>query len=159
MNRGLRKYSLCVLGLIVAALVFSIAPASALMPPEVYAKASRESKIKAIATVVDVKVVLVGERYTSKVVSFVLKYALEKGVPETFTGTCLSKDSEEQRANAMVGGDTYFYPHIGDTVFVTIQEKSGPITSMTPMTPELERVVREEPERLKYGVTEVFFEE
>ncbi|BDQ37388.1 hypothetical protein SYK_17480 [Pseudodesulfovibrio nedwellii] len=149
------KYSCIAMGSIALLLVLSAITASALMPPGVYAKASRESKIKAIATIVDVKTVLVGERYTSKDVTFTLEYALEAGVLDTFVGKCKSVDTEPQRTNALVGGDTYYYPEVGDRVFVTIEDDGGLITSMTSMTPELDQVVREEPERLVYGVTQV----
>jgi len=158
MHSGSQKCTFVALGLVVIVLILSVGSASALMPPEVYAKASRESKIKAIATIVDVRIVLVGKRYTSKEASFKLEYALESGVPETFTGACKSVDTEEQRANVMVGGNTYFYPQVGSRVFVTIREDGGSITSMTPMTSELEQVVREEPERLEYGVTQVYIQ-
>nr|WP_321255313.1 hypothetical protein [uncultured Pseudodesulfovibrio sp.] len=149
------KYPCAALGLCALVLVLSVVPSSALMPPGVYAKASSDSKIKAIATIVDVKTTLVGERYTTKNVSFTLEYALEPDVPDLFVGKCKSVDTEDQRSNAMVGGDTYFYPQSGDRVFVTISENGGAITSMTPVTPELDQVVREEPERLVYGITQV----
>jgi len=139
------------------AFVFFIipSPSSAIMPPEIYAQASRESNIKAIATIVGVENIHVGPRATSKNATFKLEYALTGSTPETFTGYCQSVDTMEQNSNIMVGGETYFYPHVGNKVFVTISDDGGPITSMTPMTAELDQIIREEPDRIKYGITRV----
>jgi len=138
---------------IVGLIVF---PAFAVMPPEIYANASEESKIKAIATIEDVETLNVGERYSSKNVIFKIEYALTKDTPEIFTGFCQSVDTEEQKNNIMVGGNTYFYPHSGMRVFVTVQKNGGRITSMTPLTPELERAIRETPERVRYGINRAY---
>ena len=125
------------------------------MPPEVYAKASSESRIKAIATIVDVQIIQVGARSTTKNVKFKLEYALTTDTADTFTGSCYSIDNKKQKANLMVGGETYFYPSVGDRVFVTVKKDGAHITSMTPMSDELEQIVREEPVRIKYGITQV----
>lgn len=127
----------------------------AVMPPESYAKASSESRIKAIATIVDVQTIQVGAQATSKNVKFKLEYALTKETADTFTGSCSSVDTKKQQANVMVGGETYFYPSAGDRVFVTVKKDGARITSMTPMTEELEQIIREEPGRIEYGITQV----
>lgn len=129
--------------------------ACALMPPGVYANASRDSAIKAIATVVNVKTIRVGKRASSKWVSFKREYALTQATPATFTGSCKSIDTALQEKNVMPGGDLYFYPTPGDRIFVTVSSNGGPITSMTPMTHALDKVIREEPHRLEYGVGRV----
>jgi ankyrin repeat protein len=135
----------------------SLAPpsAQAVMPPEVYARASRESHIKAIATIVDVKITHVGMRATTKDVTFQLDYWLTEDAPETFTGSCESVDTPQQKTHIMAGGTIYFYPHVGSRVFVTVSDDGGPITSMTPMTQELEQIIRKEPERIQYGIARV----
>jgi hypothetical protein len=129
--------------------------AQAVMPPEVYAQTSRESLIQAIATIVDVKIIHVGKQATIKEATFQLEYALTDGIPETFIGSCQSIDTPQQKTNIMAGGTIYFYPHVGNRVFVTVRDDGGPITSMTPMTQELEQVIREEPERIQYGIARV----
>ncbi|BCS96354.1 hypothetical protein DSLASN_19860 [Desulfoluna limicola] len=127
----------------------------ALMPPDVYARASRESAIKTIATVMDVKTTHVGTRASSKQVTFKREYALTQATPASFTGSCKSIDTALQKKNVMPGGDLYFYPNAGDRVFVTITTDGGPITSITPMTRDLEKVIREKPYRLEYGIGKV----
>lgn len=129
--------------------------AQAVMSPETYAKASSESRIKAIATIVDVQIIQVGDRATTKNVNFKLEYTLTKDTADTFTGSCSSVDTKKQQANAMAGGETYFYPNVGDRVFVTVKKDGARITSMTPMSKELEQIVREQPERIEYGITQV----
>ncbi|BCS88306.1 hypothetical protein [Pseudodesulfovibrio sediminis] len=155
-NKCTRLYcSAIMIGTLLTLVCLAVGSAQALMPPETYAQASRHSRIKAIATIVNVDVGHVGPRATSKVATFRLEYALTGGTPRIFTGSCLSLDTRAQRANVMVGGATYFYPHTGNRVYVTISENGGRITSMTPMSAELERVIRYEPDRLIYGVTSV----
>lgn len=143
------------LTLLVFAFLIISNPASAIMPPESYAQASRESNIKAIATIVDVENIHVGPRATTKNATFKLEYALTDSTLETFAGYCQSVDTAEQNSNIMSGGETYFYPHVGNKVFVTISTDGGPITSMTPMTSELDQIIREEPDRIKCGITRV----
>ena len=55
----------------------------------------------------------------------------------------------------MTGGRIHFYPQVGARIFVTVTNDGGGITSITPATAELERVVREEPERIDYRMSEV----
>ncbi len=143
------------IGLLIFLISLFAPAAQAIMPQEVYARASRESHIKAIATIVDVKIIHVGKRATLKDASFQLEYALTDDTPATFIGSCESVDTPQQKSNIMVGGNIYFYPKVGNRVFVTISDNDGSITSMTPMTPELEQIIREEPERIKYGITRV----
>lgn len=142
-------------------LLFFIVPPDfslAIMPPETYAQASRESLIKAIATIIDIQLIKIGNRSTSKNVTFKLEYAITNDLPRTFIGSCFSVETFEQKANLMVGGDIYFYPLVGDQVFVTIKNDGQNITSMTPMTDELNYVIRNEPERINYGITQVYIE-
>jgi hypothetical protein len=135
-------------------LLFSLS-AKAVLPPEVYEESMRRSKIKAIATIKDVETIRIGSRATSKKATFKLEYALTKRTPETFVGHCESVETDEQKANIMVGGDIYFYPFKGERVFVTVSKDGGYITSMTPMIEELEQIIREEPERIRYGISRV----
>ncbi|QGY38684.1 hypothetical protein GM415_00520 [Pseudodesulfovibrio cashew] len=138
-----------------ATILLATSPAGAIMPPEVYAKASQQSRIKAIATITAVRTLRIGKRATTKSVTFKPEFFLGAEGADPFTGICESVETAEQKANLMVGGDIYFYPHANRRVFVTVRDNGGVITSMTTMTPELERIIREEPERLLYGIGRV----
>ena len=126
-------------------------PALALMPPQVYAERSEQAKIKAIAVIVEVAT---DEAAGSSVATFRSEYRLTPDAPETFTGTCRSARTEAERG--MVGPTVYFHPQKGDRVFVTVSEDGGAITSLTPVTPELEKAVRETPGKIRYGVSEAY---
>ncbi|WP_316861708.1 hypothetical protein [uncultured Cohaesibacter sp.] len=140
--------------LLISVLATSLYPGvvHAVMPPQHYADRSQNSKIKAIAVIVDVQRLHIGKRYTEKKVSFRTDFALTTDTGELFTGTCKSVDTPFQEANVMVGGNIYFYPAEGQRVFVTVSDDGGEITSLTPMTQELEHAVRETPEKLRYGI-------
>jgi len=128
-------------------------PAHALMPPRVYAERSEQSKIKAIAVIVAVE----SDRATGQNrVTFQSEYSLTADSPATFTGICFSAVTDKQKN--MVGGTVYFYPHEGDRVFVTVTGDRGDITSMTPVTPELEEAAKKTPERIRYGISKAYVE-
>ena len=57
---------------------------------------------------------------------------------------------------ALVGPTVYFHPAKGDRVFVTVSEDGGAITSLTPMTPELEKGIRETPDKIRYGISRAY---
>jgi hypothetical protein len=128
-------------------------PANALMPPRVYAERSEQSKIKAIAVIVAVE----SDQATGKnKVTFRNEYSLTADFPATFTGFCFSAVTDKQKN--MVGPTVYFHPHEGDRVFVTVTGDRGDITSMTPVTPELEKAVRNTPEKIRYGISKAYVE-
>ncbi|GAB7023267.1 hypothetical protein [Salidesulfovibrio brasiliensis] len=132
-------------------LLFLLAGAAqAIMPPEVYATRSRESKIKAIATIVSVDL---DQSTGENIVTFQTEFSLHKDTPVEFTGFCLSAVTEKQKN--MVGGTIYFYPQEQERVFVTVSKDGGMITSMTLMTPELEKAIINTPEKLQYGISRV----
>lgn len=158
MSRATKKCAQMVSVCVILAAVFSlISPsvATSVMPPEYYIKGVVASEIKAIATVTDVKTISVGEFNSFKVATFRLEYALTKRTPEEFKGHCRSVETAEQKANLMMGGTLHFEPRVGARLFVTVSSDGGAITSMTPATLELERVVREEPERIEYRMSNV----
>ena len=98
------------IGLLIFLISLFAPAAQAIMPQEVYARASRESHIKAIATIVDVKIIHVGKRATLKDASFQLEYALTDDTPATFIGSCESVDTPQQKSNIMVGEISIFTP-------------------------------------------------
>lgn len=129
----LRKIMLA--GLISLVVFCVAAPAWAILPPEVYARKARMSKIKAVAVVEAVKVMEETKRSTHKKVVFRLERAFSPQTPQTFSGTCYSVDRKWQ--NPGVGGTIYYYPTKGQRVLVTVSTDGGPITSFTPITSDL----------------------
>ena len=125
--------------------------ALALMPPRVYAERSEKARIKAIAVIVEV---VTDEAAGSSVATFRSEYRLTPDAPNIFTGTCRSSRTEAEKG--MVGPTVYFHPAKGDRVFVTVSEDGGSITSLTPMTPELEKAVRETPGKIRYGISKAY---
>lgn len=146
--------SLCLSASVLFSLLYP-SIAQALMPPEHYAERARSSDIKAIAVILSVDTLRIGNRFTEKLVRFEVDFALSATPNKVVTGTCKSVDTPQQKANIMVGGEIYLYPVPGQRVFVTVSREGGAITSLTPMSKALEQVIREEPERLRYGIAKV----
>jgi hypothetical protein len=132
---------------------------NAMMSPAYYKKEILESEIMAIARVINVKTLSVGEHSTLKEATFRLEYVLKpekwrwkQNAPRVVTG-CF--ESVEHGQQPSLGGTVYFYPYAGERVFVTISENDGPITSLTPLTLELEQIIRNNPARLRFGISRV----
>lgn len=141
---------------ITVGLLLSVSFARAVLPPDVYAERSEASKIKAIAKVYNVKSLDVGKHSTTKEVSFKLEHAVSSSVPKIFTARCESVETAAQKRNSIEGGTIYFYPRKGQRVYVTVAEDGGMITSMTPLTPELEKAIKETPEKIRYGMSKAY---
>ncbi len=124
------------------ALGFVAGSAFALMPPEVYVKAIESSPIKVIARVKSVKISEESKYYIEKKVEFVLIKSYGPVKPaNVFYGSCKSSTTE-----TIVGGTIFYYPNVGDEVFVTLDgvgdgDDSGYITSYTPVTDELKNIL------------------
>jgi len=109
---------------------------------------AEDSEIKAIATVTKVQRMSNNSDGTFKRVYFKRIYAVTPYTPKTFIGGCKTLESGwQKRAEGMV----YFRPKPGQKVFVTVTTNGGAITSFTPITPELDHVVRNTPQRLTYS--------
>ena len=129
--------------------------AMAVLPPSHYQKEALQSGIKAIAVVDDVSVIDETKRYTSKKVTFRLEQSFSEGeIPDSFTGSCVSVDHTWQEPG--VGGEIYYYPGKGERVFVTIASDGGPITSYTPLTPQLEAAMTKSPEEIRYKMGKAY---
>jgi hypothetical protein len=142
----------CIVLFLLTGVLLTAAPALSIMPPEVYIEASENSKIKGIARVESVEVVEVGKRYTTKYVTFVMEHSLTPDAPARFTGACKTVETREQSEVREVGGNIYYNPRVNERVFVTVTHEGGEITTFTRLTPDLEKVVREQPDRLRYGM-------
>lgn len=124
--------------------------AESVMPPDVYARMSEQSKIKATAVVEEVQVLETGKQSTWKSVVFRLRHPMSEGVPEKFSGTCYSVDHEWQQPPA--GGTIYFYPEKGDLVYVTVAADGGSITSYTYLNDVMESLFIDNAEKIRYGM-------
>ncbi|MCJ2165100.1 MULTISPECIES: hypothetical protein [unclassified Pseudodesulfovibrio] len=109
---------------------------------------AQKSEIKAIAKVSKVQRMSPNADGTIKSVTFKKIYEVTPYTPMAFTGSCKTLESSWQKKAA---GMVYFNPKPGQLVFVTITTNEGAITSFTPITPELEHVIRTEPHRLTYS--------
>ena len=108
---------------------------------------AEESEIKAIAQVRSVRALTPYADGTLNQVTFKLVYAVSSYTPKQFFGGCRSMDSRWQtRAKDTI----YFAPKPGEKVFVTVTSDNGAITSYTPLTPELEKAIREAPNSLYF---------
>lgn len=108
---------------------------------------AEESEIKAIAVVSNVLKMSRNADGTFTRVTFKRLYALTPYTPDSFVGACKVIENGWQKRNA---GTIYFLPKQGQRVYVTITTNGGAITSYTPINPELDHAVREEPYRLTY---------
>ncbi len=121
-----------------------------LMPPEVYRKQIAESEIMVLARVKAVNTTEVEETYVTKEVELEVLASYGKDNPgKTATGICYSAGKKD-----LIGGKIFYYPHKGDTVFVTMSKPRRDqdanadnsalptITSYTFATPELISVLK-----------------
>ena len=69
-------------------------------------------------------------------------------IPNKFVGGCKTMEYAWQKRS---GDMVYFKPRKGQRVYVTITTNGGAITSFTPLTPRLEAVIRNDPNRLGYS--------
>ncbi|WP_285906032.1 hypothetical protein [Pseudodesulfovibrio pelocollis] len=107
-----------------------------------------ESEIKSIAVITRVQRMGAGAEGTFLRVTFKTDYALTSFTPDTFVGGCNTMENAWQKRSP---GTVYFNPKQGQKVFVTVSSNDGAITSLTPLTPLLDAVVRTEPWRLTYN--------
>lgn len=113
----------------------------AVLPPDVYKERAKESDIKAIAVVKDIKTTAHNKGVNSKKVTFTLiKSFSGNNVPENFYGHCSSFEPYFwERQKPMVGGTIYHYPKKGSKVFVTVTQNNGLITTYSVLTHEIEQ--------------------
>lgn len=109
---------------------------------------AEESEIKAIAVVANVRTVSRNGDGTFLQVTFKRKYGVTPYIPTKFVGGCKRMDNGWQKR---APGTVYFKPRKGQEVYVTVTTNGGAITSYTPITPYLERIIRNEPQRLAYS--------
>jgi len=98
----------------------------AVMPPSYYKKMIEESQIKAEALVLHVKITDKTEYKIQKEITFKLIKSDGKVKPkEQFKGWCYSATDKP-----LVGGEIYYYPKVGEKVYVTLSTKGGKVTSL-----------------------------
>jgi len=129
-------------------LVLLAAPAVNAGEPDYLALLAEDSEIKAIATVSKVQKMSRNGDGTFTRVVFKRVYALTPFTPKSFVGACKVMESKWQKRTE---GFVYFKPRQGQRVYVTITTNGGAITSYTPVSSELDHVVRKEPHRLAYS--------
>ncbi|MFH1914035.1 MAG: hypothetical protein ABIK45_07160 [Pseudomonadota bacterium] len=129
------------------ALLFSSLPARA-VDSRYLDRMALESEIKSIAVITRVQRMGAGAEGTFLRVTFKTDYALTSFTPDSFVGGCNTMESAWQKRSP---GTVYFNPKRGQKVFVTVSSNDGAITSLTPLTPLLDAVVRTEPWRLTYA--------
>ncbi|WP_462325483.1 hypothetical protein [Desulfoplanes sp.] len=149
----------CIMILILGLILGAGTLALGIMAPKYYAERSEKARIKAVGTVERVDILEVGKHFTRKRVIFRREFAVTEEPGAVFNGTCKSVGTDFQKRHGLVGPNIYFYPQLGDRVYVTIVEPGGPITSMTPVTPELEKGLRSAPETIRYGMSEAYVQE
>lgn len=109
---------------------------------------AQQSEIKAIAVVSNVQRMSRNADGTFLRVTFKRSYAVTPYTPKSFVAGCKTMENSWQKRNP---GTIYFNPKKGQTVYVTITTDGGAITSYTPITAQLNAVVREEPHRITYS--------
>jgi len=109
---------------------------------------AEESEIKAIAVIAKVQNMGGYSDGTLKRVTFKRVYAVTPDTPKSFVGGCKTLESRWQKR---AEGTVYFKPKPGQRVFVTVSTDGGAITSLTPISADLDYVIRKEPNRLTYS--------
>ncbi|BDQ34365.1 hypothetical protein [Pseudodesulfovibrio portus] len=116
--------------------------------PDYLARMAEESEIQAIAVVTKVQNMGSYSDGTLKRATFKRVYAVTPDTPKTFVGGCKTLESRWQKR---AEGTVYFKLKPGQRVFVTVSTDGGAITSLTPLSADLDYVIREEPNRLIYS--------
>jgi len=109
---------------------------------------AEDSEIKAIAVVSKVQRMSCNADGTFMRVTFKGKYAVTPYTAKSFVGGCKTMENGWQKRTP---GMVYFKPRKGQTVYVTITTNGGAITSYTPITTQLDAVIRNHPDRLAYS--------
>jgi hypothetical protein len=143
---AIRRFSLAALA---GVAVLTATAAQAVMPPYVYERQARESKIKAIAVLEHMTVE--GENNYS--LTRKLRFKLEKSLAaepagDVFFGTC---HSVKPGGHPPPGGTIYYRPEAGKRYFVTIANDGGAITSLTLLTPVLEKALLYQPDKVQFS--------
>lgn len=112
------------------------------------ARMAQDSEIKAIAVVTGIRKMSGNSDGTFTRVTFKRRYAVTPYTPNKFVGACKVMEYRWQKRKP---GTVYFKPRKGQTVYVTISTNGGAITSYTLLTPQLEAVVKQSPDRLAYS--------
>lgn len=109
---------------------------------------AEDSEIKAIAVVTNVQRMSHNSDGTFQRVTFKRVYAITPFTPKKFVAGCKTMQQRwQKRSEDMV----YFKPRKGQKVYVTITTNGGAITSYTPLTRQLETVLKQEPHRVAYS--------
>ncbi|WP_243544626.1 hypothetical protein [Pseudodesulfovibrio tunisiensis] len=108
---------------------------------------AEHSEIKAIAVIKRVQNLTCYSDGSFKHVHFKRIYAITPDTPKSFVGGCRDLDQRWQRRSKEF---IYFRPIPGQKVYVTVSYNGGAITSFTPLTPDLEKAVRNDPYSLYY---------
>lgn len=109
---------------------------------------AEESEIKAIAVVTNVQRMSLNADGTFKRVTFKRQYAVTPFTPVSFVAGCKTMESRWQKRTP---GMVYFEPKKGQLVYVTASTNGGAITSYTLLNPQLEKVIKQDPQRLTYS--------
>jgi tetratricopeptide (TPR) repeat protein len=134
-------------------LSFTCLKAPGVMPPEVYNKKAKESKIKAIAVVKEIKVMDTHDGVEEKLVTFALQKSFSSDfISNDFMGTCLTP---VKGSKPMPGKAIYFYPRVGEKVFVSILGNGGEITSYTLMSEGLQKALKTSPDKITFSMGKV----
>jgi len=134
------------------ALAFGLLPAvlQAIVPPEVFNEKAEKSKIKAVATVSDIKAVDEKDGVEKRLVTFKIEKRIgETQVPEEFVASCSSLVKGKPKT---LGETLFFNPVKGQRFFVTVNDKDNEITSLTPMSPRLMNALVKTPDKVKFNI-------
>jgi len=130
----------------------------AVLPPDAYCKAVEESLIKALARVDRVKTIRNGWHHSTQRTTFTLiKPYFGTKVTQHFSATSLAVLWPWQKPD--VGGQLFYYPKKGESVFVTISKDGGAITSYTVVTEAIEDALENKPKKINFGLSSTCVEE
>ncbi len=134
--------------LVISLFIALTAPLVGAVELDYLALLAEDSEIKAIAVVSQVQRMSRNSDGTFMRVTFKKKYAVTPYTPKSFVAGCKTMENRWQKR---AQGTVYFKPRKGQTVYVTITTNGGAITSYTPLTAQLDAVIRQEPHRVAYS--------
>ena len=138
-----------------ALVVIAATTTPAVLPPRVYQERIRDSKIKALAVVESAEKLAEKRGVIDLKVTFrAAKSFGARSVTGSFIGFCKAFNPKSGHT-PMAGPTIYLDPKVGQTVYVTVSDLKGRITSLTRATPRLMEALIRRPETVQPGMASV----
>jgi len=143
----MKKLSIFFIGILI--IIFSSCT-FAMPNPKSWEELSKSAKIKTVAKVVRIK--------TEAKSSIIFREVTFKSDDGYFTGHCISVNKRLYKKPLIIGG-VYINPKKGETVYVTVLENGGRITTYQPLKSDEVKKFKSNPDKIRYSWDRAYIEE